>query len=163
MVGNHQPEIHDMSYGMWRRMLLVPFEQVIPDKKRDPNLLEKLKLEGAGILNWALAGQHDLSKNGLKVPKIVDGATAIYRDDQDILGEWVSDHCTIIIGASISKGDCYRAYQVWAKGRGQNPLAQGRFTRRLADRGYKLDAGRRNITGLELNSHGQKAINFWHN
>ena len=43
-------------------MLLVPFEQVIPDKNRDRNLLEKLKLEGSGILNWALAGQHDLSK-----------------------------------------------------------------------------------------------------
>ena len=54
MVGNHQPEIHDMSHGMWRRMLLIPFDVIVPDNKRDPYLLEKLKIEVSGILNWVL-------------------------------------------------------------------------------------------------------------
>ena len=157
MVGNHMPEIHDMSHGMWRRMLLIPFEQIIAEAKRDPELLEKLKCEGSGILNWALAGYRDYLRYELRIPKIVEGATHAYRDEQDILGEWVGDQCNIVAGAATPKGQCYISYSMWAKWRGQIPLAQGRFTRRLADRGYKLDAGRRNITGLCLNEMGMAA------
>ena len=39
IVGNHKPEITDTSSGMWRRVVLVPFDQTIPEAKRDPYLL----------------------------------------------------------------------------------------------------------------------------
>ena len=68
MVGNHMPEVRDMSHGMWRRMLLIPFNQVIPDTAQDPDLLVKLKAEGAGVLNWALTGLRDYRKNGMAIP-----------------------------------------------------------------------------------------------
>ena len=80
----------------------------------------------------------------------MEGATQIYKDEQDILGEWVSDCCNKSASASVSKGFCYNSYSAWAEARGQRPLAQARFTRRLCDRGFKLDAGRRNIVGIEL-------------
>ncbi len=157
MVGNHQPEIHDMSHGMWRRMLLIPFDVIIPDNKRDPALLEKLKVEGSGILKWALDGYHDYLKNGLKVPDAISDATNAYKDEQDIIGEWIHDYCKHVAGTLTPKGDIYRAYQYWAKKRGQFSLAQGRFIKRLSDKGYKLDAGRRHVTGLELNAEGRLA------
>ena len=156
MVGNHQPEIHDMSHGMWRRMLLINFDQTIPDSKRDPALLEKLKREGSGILNWMLDGFHDYQKNGLKIPQAISAATDAYKNEQDLIGEWIHDHCKIVTASRTLKTDCYRAYQVWTKRNGQYPLAQRRFTTRLVDKGYKLDGGRRNIMGLELNNEGQQ-------
>jgi putative DNA primase/helicase len=49
IVGNHRPEITDNSFGMWRRVALVPFDVTIPEEERNPMLLESLKVEGAGI------------------------------------------------------------------------------------------------------------------
>ncbi|GAB6052857.1 hypothetical protein JCM17960_16770 [Magnetospira thiophila] len=157
MIGNHMPEVRDMGHGMWRRMLLIPFEQIIPDHAQDPNLLEKLKSEGSGILNWALAGLHDYRANGLAVPASITTATDAYRTDQDIIGEWLTDHCNIVAGAATPKGDLYGAYRLWAQGHGHQPLAQSRFTRKLSERGHGTDAGRRNIAGLELNNDGRRA------
>ena len=157
MIGNHMPEVRDMSHGMWRRMLLIPFTQVIPETAQDRDLLDKLKGEGSGILNWALAGLRDYRKNGLTIPAVIKAANDAYRTDQDIIGEWITDHCNVVAGASTVKGDLYRAYQVWALGHGHHPLAQSRFTRKLTERGHRLYSGRRNITGLELNNDGNRA------
>jgi putative DNA primase/helicase len=157
MVGNHMPEVRDMSHGMWRRMLMIPFNQVISDTAQDPNLLVKLKAEGAGILNWALAGLSDYRKNGLVIPALIMSANDAYRTEQDIVVEWLTDHCNLVAGASTAKGDFYRAYRIWAGAHGHQPLTQSRFTRKLIERGHKLDAGRRNITGLELNTDGKRA------
>ena len=55
------PEVRDTSHGMWRRMLLIHFDQVIPANAQDPDLLDKLKSEGPGILNWALTGLSAMS------------------------------------------------------------------------------------------------------
>lgn len=154
MVGNYQPEITDMSHGMWRRMLLIPFDQTIDPEKCDDELSEKLKAEGSGILNWMLAGYHDYLTHGIVVPQSIKNATNAYKTEQDVIGEWVSDHCIIDASQSSCKRKLYKAYQFWIKDRGQHPLAQVRFTRRLTDRGYRQDAGRRNITGLALNPEG---------
>ena len=150
MVGNHMPEVRDMSHGMWRRMLLIPFTQVIPDHAQDPNLLDKLKQEGPGILNWALAGLRYYRANGLYVPQEVEDATLAYRTDQDILGEWITDCCNIVPAAATEKGKLYGSYKCWIETHGHRPLSQTKFTRKLRERGYPLDSGRRNITGLEL-------------
>jgi len=157
MVGNHMPGVRDMSHGMWRRMLLIPFNKVIPDTAQDPDLLVKLKAEGAGVLNWALVGLHDYQNNGLTIPASIMGANDAYRTDQDIIGEWLADHCNVVAGTLTAKSDFYRAYSVWANAHGHHPLAQSRLTRKLAERAHRLDAGRRNITGLELNTDGKRA------
>jgi putative DNA primase/helicase len=157
MIGNHLPEIHDTSEGMWRRMLLIHFNQTIPADKRDPRLLSKLKAEGSGVLNWALAGYRDYLQHDLRIPANIKAATNAYRTEQDIFGDWLQDHCIITTGARTPTKECYKAYQIWAKQRGQFPLMQPRFTRRLADKGYPTDAGRRNIIGISLNTEGLAA------
>ena len=151
MVGNHMPEVRDTSHGMWRRMLLIHFNQVIPANAQDPSLLDKLKSEGPGVLNWALSGLHDYQKNGLCIPTVVSAATDAYRSDQDIIGEWIADDCTVVAGALTSKSLIYDAYRKWAIAHGHKPLAQSRLTRKLSERGHPQDKGKRNITGLSLN------------
>ncbi|MBT8002173.1 MAG: hypothetical protein HN578_04555 [Rhodospirillales bacterium] len=154
MVGNHMPEVRDTSHGMWRRMLKIPFDQIIPDNAQDPGLLDKVKQEGPGILNWALAGLADYHANGLQIPASISAANDAYRADQDIIGEWITDHCSLVAGAATPKEDLYRAYRAWAQTHGHMPLAQSRLTRKLSERGLRQDAGKRNITGLDLNNDG---------
>lgn len=161
IVGNHKPEISDISHGMWRRVCLVPFAVTIAATKRDGTLPEKLKQEGAGILNWALEGLQKYLSNGLAIPKVIDAATAAYRDEQDILGEWIREHCTTGPGLRIKKGDAYRAYVKWCRENGHHPLAQQRFTRRLGDRKFPHLQDKRHIGGLALNQDGVAAAQSW--
>jgi putative DNA primase/helicase len=157
VVGNHKPEITDNSFGMWRRVALTPFEVTIPEGKRDPKLLEALKTEGAGILNWMLTGLRQWQKSGLTVPKGIEAATASYRDEQDTLGEWIGYHCDTGGGCTEQKARLNRAYRAWALDNGHHPLAQGRLTRRLNERGYRLQSDKRTVGGLRLNLTGLKA------
>lgn len=157
MVGNHKPEIHDMSHGMWRRVLLIPFDVTIASHKQDPHLVEKLKAELPGILNWAMAGYRDYRRHGLRIPKVITDATDAYKDEEDLLGEWQQEHCVIAPGAKVAITDCYNAYCVWAKSRGHRALAQSRLSKRLKDRGFSRDAGKRHYLGLELSQAGAAA------
>lgn len=158
MVGNHAPEVRDMSHGMWRRMLLIPFDQVIAADQQDAQLSKKLRGEGDGVLNWALAGLADYLKNGLVIPAEVQRATDAYKTDQDILAEWMSDHCEVVATAVTPKVDIYAAYRNWAVAHGHQPMSQTKVTRRLRECHYPQDAGRRNIMGLELNDDGRRAV-----
>jgi putative DNA primase/helicase len=156
MIGNHKPEVRGTDRGIWRRILLIPFDQVIADNAQDRELLDKLKKEGPGILNWALAGLRDYRKNGLCIPMVISSANDAYRTDQDIVGQWISDHCNAVKGATTAKGDLYKVYRAWMLVHGHQPLSQTKFTRKLSERGHGLDSGRRDITGLELNTEGER-------
>ena len=78
---------------MWRRVILILFGQTIPEALRDPKLLATLKGEGSGVLNWALAGLGEWRSEGLGVPSSIKAATAAYRDEQDVLKEFIVDRC----------------------------------------------------------------------
>ncbi len=150
IVGNHKPEIGDSSNGMWRRVCLVVFDVTIEENLRDPKLLEKLKAEGAGILNWALAGLQNWQQDGLSIPKKIEAATTAYREDQDTINEWIGDCCKAGIGHTAKKKDLYQSYREWALANGHHPFAQKRLTLRLGERGYRLQPDKRTIAGLSL-------------
>ena len=158
IVGNHKPEIGDSSNGMWRRVCLVEFNVTIEENLRDPKLLEKLKAEGAGILNWLLAGLKKWQHGGLSVPRKIEAATAAYRDEQDTIGEWLREDCITGNGLTAKKDDVYRAYHTWALNNGHHPLAQKRLTRRLGERGFPALPDKRSLGGLALNQHGMMAV-----
>jgi putative DNA primase/helicase len=63
-AGNDLPAIADTSDAIFERMLLVYFNNVIPKEKRDAGLKKRIKQEGAGIFNWAMAGRERLLSAG---------------------------------------------------------------------------------------------------
>jgi putative DNA primase/helicase len=150
IVGNHKPMITDTSAGMWRRPMLTPFDQTIPEAKRDPRLLEVLRAEGPGILNWMLAGLQEWRKNGLQIPTRIKAATAAYRDEQDVLGDWIAENCNTGPSCSVQKKVLYADYGSWTDRNGHGRFSQTKLTQRLNDRGYELSKDRRTVIGLSL-------------
>ena len=161
IVGNHRPIVHDDSWGMWRRMCQIPFEVTIPPERQDPELVDKLIAEADGILFWMLTGLREYQRSGLKVPASVQAATKAYRDDMDILGDWLADECVVQadlpnpaegdpVELSEPKSNVVRCYQRWAKDNGFKPMSGSSLTRRLKRRGITLDHGRRNYVGLAV-------------
>ena len=150
LVGNHHPLVSDTGYGLWRRMVLLPFEVTIPAEERDPHLLRKLKGEGAGVLNWLLDGYREYRSVGLAIPPRIMAETAAYREEQDLILDFLRE-CEFIAlqtGAVSQKPSVYRLYTEWARGSGLKPMSQKSLTRRLAGHGVRMDAGRRHYVNI---------------
>ena len=95
--GNHKPEIRGTDDGIWRRVLLVPFDVQIPKPERDPELLGKLLEEGPGILNWLVDGLLAYLEGGLQEPAAVLDATREFREESDPVGAFLGE-CAVVTG-----------------------------------------------------------------
>jgi putative DNA primase/helicase len=96
LVTNHLPTVRGTDEAIWRRIWLVPFTVTIPEDKRDPMMGDKLYAEASGILNWCLEGFREYMQAGRLVrPEIVTQATDAYREDQDILADFLAEYCDV--------------------------------------------------------------------
>jgi putative DNA primase/helicase len=161
VVGNHRPVISGGDQGIWRRVRLIPFAETITDSECDEKLPEKLRAEGAGVLNWALAGLRDWQRHRLNPPAEVKAAGAAYQSDMDTLGQWMDDHVDVVAGATTPTAELHKAYSTWARQSGwKNPMTRQAFGRRLAERGIPLaksGSGIKCATGISLNAEGRRA------
>src|ERR1019366_1337158 len=87
----------------------------------DKSLPEKLKEEAAGILAWAVRGCLEYQKHGLKPPPQVDAATKEYREESDILGEFILEKCVLLPDVTVPAGDLYTCYKKWTEEHSMGP------------------------------------------
>lgn len=154
IVGNHKPVISDQTVGMWRRVKLIPFDQTIPENKKDTRLLDKLKPEGPGILNWLLQGLAEWKSKGLATPDDIKASIAAYRGEQDILGEFLSEKCKLGADCTVGKQNLYFAYRAWAEINGLRPMSNAKLTRRLSTRNIGVAPDKRTYSGVKLKGIG---------
>jgi putative DNA primase/helicase len=153
MAVNHKPVIKGGDHAIWRRIRLLPFEVQIPEEQQDRELSRKLEAELSGILNWALKGCLDWQRDGLGNPPVVKAATANYRDEMDIIGDFIKDCCEVYPEATVPASELYAAYVDWAAANGEKkPLSQRTFGTILTERGFdKHNNGRKRLrTGIAL-------------
>jgi putative DNA primase/helicase len=136
METNHRPRVRGTDEGVWRRLLLVPFEVTIPEAERDPELPKKLRAEASGILNKLIAGCLEWQRIGIAPPAAVKAATNAYREEEDTLGQFLADTCVQAPTARIAAGDLFRAYTAWCEKNGEYQLSQRGLGLRLAERGF---------------------------
>lgn len=112
---NHMPSFDDDSYGFWRRVRLIPFNKSFKGDAIDYDLLEKLKTELPGILNWLLTGAVLWYQEGLKeIPTIVTEATDEAKVSNNKLTDFVADCCIERADLSEKSSKLYAAYVKWA-------------------------------------------------
>jgi len=136
LITNHKPIIHGTDHAIWRRIRLVPFEVTIPEEKQDKGLIEKLRGELPGILNWAIEGALVYQKYGLKPPKCVVDATASYRSEMDVLSEWIDEECTSDTEAETPIGELHAAYCAWCRAANYRAIKKRPFGNQLEARRY---------------------------
>jgi putative DNA primase/helicase len=134
IAGNHKPIIKGDDYAIWRRIHLIPFEVQIPEAQRDPNLPEKLRQELPGILNWAIQGCLAWQKSGLNVPPKIRDAVKEYRDEMDIMAQWIDERCEFDPNAEWPAAAAYRCYKTWAEQSGFKPMNSTAFGRKFGER-----------------------------
>lgn len=122
LVTNNRPAIIEDSEAVWRRVLLVPFNVVIPPEERDPALLEKLRDELPGILAWMVRGCPQPDAQSLDIPESVRLATDSYRGRSNSLDIFLKECCELR-GDAVTPSDLLiAAYEAWADDHGHVPL-----------------------------------------
>lgn len=151
---NYKPVIRGMDHGIWRRILLIPFSVCISESERDPELLDKLKFEAEGILNWIISGAREYLLAGkLKVPAIVAKQVNQYKSEMDVFGQWLSERCVEDAFAKTKSAALYDDYISWCREDGAPPLSSKKFSMELGNRGfddYKGGGGVRLRSGIKL-------------
>ena len=95
MSTNHKPIIRGTDDGIWRRLVLIPFDVQIPEEKVDKDLKYKLLREAPAILNWMAEGAYMWMQEGLAMPEKLKEAVQKYRNEMDTLGQFIEDCCKV--------------------------------------------------------------------
>jgi len=141
ILTNNRPHAPVDDYAFWQRIKNIPFSlsfvddpQAPHERQKDPNILEKIRHEAPGILNWLVQGCLRYLKYGLQEPEPVKAATAEYRRDEDLLAVFIEDACFVGPNAEVRAKDFYDHYKKWAKFNNHKPLSGTAFGRKMASR-----------------------------
>ncbi|MDW7730682.1 MAG: phage/plasmid primase, P4 family [Bacillota bacterium] len=146
---NHKPTIRGTDNAIWDRIKLIPFEVRIPDEMVKPRreVDNVLEAERPGILAWAVKGCLDWQREGLTTPEAVKRGTDEYREESDVLKEFLDECCTIGESNQIAKTELFEAYTQWGRNSGERfTLNKTKFGAALKQRGfdeYRETGGRR--------------------
>jgi len=147
LSGNHEPRITDTTNSIWNRLKYIPFNVSIPTEERVKGLRSQLvQEEGAAILSWMVAGCLLWQKEGLGEPTEVIDAIQGYRDDQDILHDFLLECCILNKAEKIGVSELYKSYVNWSKENDTTPLGKKNFGNRLIEKGLKTTPGHANKT-----------------
>jgi putative DNA primase/helicase len=149
---NHKPVIRGEDNAIWNRIRLIPFSVSIPRAEQDKKLGEKLRAEASGILTWMLQGCLKWRQDGLGSPAAVTRAGEQYREQMDVVSDFIEDCCLQDSEAYETSFDLYDAYRRWCATKGDKPISSTAFGRRLAGKGLTETrrGGSRGRTGIKL-------------
>jgi P4 family phage/plasmid primase-like protien len=127
------PRFRDRSNGLWRRLLLFVFNNVVPEGRQDIRLADKIvERELPGIFNWALEGAKRLQANGrFSESELCTREAARYRVECNPVAEFLDKCCFTGEGHRAQKHLAYELYGDWCKQNGYKALSNGRFGREL--------------------------------
>jgi P4 family phage/plasmid primase-like protien len=126
---NELPRVGPDGAGLFRRVKVVRLPP-IPEDERDPAVKEQVKLEGAGILVWALDGLARLRSRGrFEIPAGVADATNHFRETNDIPAVFVAECC--LAGVNKATGYPYKT---------QSSILYGAYSQWCKDNGHKAQS-----------------------
>ena len=128
---NSLPQINNTDYGIWRRIMAIPFNRTFTADEQDKTLGAKLQAELPGILSWAIDGCIAWQEEGLTPPDIVVDQIAEYKTAMDSIAQWVQDECELNAGRSYPASKLYSEYRDWCLACGRKPQSNTTFKRSL--------------------------------
>ncbi len=114
---NHLPRVGAMDAGIWRRLIVIPFNATITGAADVKNYADHLFTHAGGaILAWIMEGSRLIHAENyhLQPPACVVEASLAYREENDWFSHFLADHCVIETGAAQKAGELYQAYRAWA-------------------------------------------------
>lgn len=148
----------DRSEGFYRRLVILRFKYTVPKEKRDPEFLEKFRMEADGIFLFALEGLRRLMRNRYIFSETQVNADELqqYREESDSVLSFVKDCCELSAEHSVGSTELFNAYKGYCEECGLRPYAQKNFVQQIAatfssvTRGVDALGKRRTLIGIKL-------------
>ena len=160
---NHLPKVVANDDGIWRRLIVIPFNAKITGKSDIKNYADYLfEHAGPAIMSWIIEGAKKAIDKEFHtdLPDVVEAAIKAYREDNDWLGQFLEECCEMDPSYKEKSGELYQAYRAHC-------MQNGEYIRSTTDFYSSMDkAGfnriRKNtgvqVVGLKL-KEGQDFLN----
>ena len=152
---NHLPKVGAMDTGIWRRLIVIPFNATIMGNGEIKNY-SKYLLDNAGpyIVKWIIEGAQKAIKANfkLKLPKCVKEAVEKYKADNDWMSHFLDECCEIGEGFEEKSGELYAAYRAYCARSGEFTRSTTEFYTSIEQRGFTRHKRKngRFVIGLQL-------------
>ena len=152
---NYLPKVGANDDGIWRRLIVIPFNAKITGKSDIKNYADYLyDKAGSAIMKWIIEGAEKAIRANFRtpMPKAVREAIDRYRDSNDWLGQFVEEHCDVNPSFQEKSGELYQCYRYACIQNGECVRSTTDFYGALEKAGFdkrRTNSGRV-IVGLKL-------------
>ena len=113
---NHLPRVSATDDGIWRRLIVIPFNAKITGKSDIKNYGEYLyDNAGGSILAWVIEGARKVIEMNYSIPApaCVQDAINEYRSQNDWFSHFLEDKCEVGVALKESSSSLYQAYRMY--------------------------------------------------
>ena len=135
MITNHKPVVSGTDDALWRRLVVVPFDQVFSRDDADPDLKDILESEPDAVLSWMVKGWTEYREKGLEIPAAVRAATDDYKADSDAVGMFLLEMTYETTMGTVKASELFAEWKKWCVANGEEPGSQKAFSEELTRRG----------------------------
>lgn len=138
MATNYEPIIRGTDNGIWRRMVKIPFNKIFNEQQQDKDLIQKLRLEKSGILNWMVQGCLKWQKEGLVEPSVIQDEVKKYRTDMDLVSKWIDENCELDNSFAARAKDLFENFSSYCASNKEFMMSNTLFGRNIGKKFRKV-------------------------
>jgi putative DNA primase/helicase len=164
LTTNALPKIHDQSIALWDRLWCVPFNHYFMPEDRDTDIVEKLKAECPGILNWLITGYKRYGEKNRLIPcAAISDQTEEYRRDEDFYSPFFDAGIVTIDQkkktGKIQASRLYSLFVSWFEHHypDKKPVSSTKFGRDMSTR-FRKEKKEEGIFYLGIGESGQQKV-----
>ena len=137
---NVLPSDVEMTHAFFRRFMIIPFTETIPEEEQDTDLAKRItQNELPGIFNWVIEGLDRLTRNKrFTEPEMVREANKSFRDQSDSLALFLEDS-GIVAGSdhSAQVSALYARFSAYARSCNLPAISMKSFSEKMSKAGFE--------------------------
>jgi putative DNA primase/helicase len=133
---NPCPGAHDPGDAFWKRMIPIHFSAQIPQQQQIQDLDQIIIAEELpGVLAWIVEGCLAWQRRSIKdhTPASIFEAREFYRQDTDVMGQWLKDYTAPSPEAFTKSVDAYNSFKSYCSRISASYPSLAQFVRELAN------------------------------
>lgn len=131
------------THGFGRRLLFIPFEQVIEKSEQDKNLHKKILENKDGVMNWIIEGIEEVLKNEeIYISEKCENFLDNFKRESSPIQLFLEDSHLISVSQDTNETmdfqQMYEMYREFCKKQGEKPVAQRNLNADLKRLGFEF-------------------------
>ncbi|KAA6335656.1 hypothetical protein EZS27_016129 [termite gut metagenome] len=139
---NELPKEVEQTNAFFRRFIIIPFNQTIPEAEQDPELAKKIiSSELSGVFNWVLDGlKRILEQKKFTQSAIVRAQVEAYRKESDSVAMFIDEEgYKPSVNENTPLKALFDSYKSYCDENGYRTCSSKTFSDRLKPLGYEIE------------------------